>query len=184
MNDIIVRQWEDAIKTGTDYLNQASRKGAKAFGDAMGQFFSWNVSAKLGKAMIDAAFEIKKTNETALNGVMRNMLESMNLTALANSLRELNSISNDGSGRLLKKYQDGVNIFWDSDAGILDGLAKAQNFQDVAGAMLQIFSEMNEKTKTNFIESLTVWGDIESAVKVWGTRTLAAEAADPGKSKS
>lgn len=184
MNDSIVHQWESAIKTGTDYLNQAGLKGAKAFGDAMGRFFNWNAPARLSKAMIDAAYEVRKTNETAFNGIMRNMLGSMNLQASANSLKELNSISNDGVGRLLKNYQDWVNVFWDSDTGILDGLAKAQNSQDIASVMLQTFSDMNAKIKNNFVEALQVWGNIDSAVKVWGTRALAAEAAGTKKSQS
>lgn len=182
MTDKIIDQWEKVIKSNTDYLNKANQKSVEALDNVMGKYWNWSNFARIGKAFMDSSQEIRKNNETLFNSMMKTFLGTMNLKATANSVKEFNDIGNDAATRLFKNQQDWLNIFSDSDENILDGMAQARGAQDIAILMMQVFSEMNGKLKENFTEYLKVCGDIESAVKIWGSRTLSAEAAGTAKS--
>jgi hypothetical protein len=177
MTNFFIQQWAEAVKTGTKMIKDAMETDNFEFQNFIGTFWNLNGFAQIGKAYLDSDNELNKTSNSVLNSMLRSFLESMDMKATANAVKELNDIRADSIGRLVKNYQDWVNIFWSSGVNQLESLKNVTNYQEAAAVVLNELPEMQEKIKDNVMDSIQVWTGIETATKTWTTRMIDSMAA-------
>ena len=152
MLEEMIDKWEETTKSALASLKKFAKYRAGETGQATGEMFDMKEFARIGKALLDAANEWKKIQESFMNTMVRNQLGSMDLKKSADAVKELEQIRCDAVAKLAENQSNAVHIFVESGTEYLETLKKSRGVADVVTAQINMLAEIQNKAKENMLE--------------------------------
>ena len=172
MLEEMIDKWEETIQSALAPLKKFAQYSAGETGQATGEMFDMKEFARIGKALMDGANELKKIQESFMNTMVRNQLGSMELKKSADAVKELEQIRSDAVAKLTENQSSGIHIFMESGAEYLETLKNSRGVADIVAAQMNMLTKIQDKAKENMLEYVKASDSFATAIKGWTERTM------------
>ncbi len=168
----LVPQWTKRAKDAFMLWKQISDNGMDAMDKMTGQFFNFQNFALMGKAAMETSAEWRKNEENMVNRSLRTQIAMFPLGASAAILRDFGAVYSDALTRLTKQQMDLLNIYVDGISNYFETLKKSRSGIDMMTAQIDFYSEAQQKTKQNVMDTVMVFEGVKTAVNAAVENTL------------
>ncbi len=178
MLEEMIDKWEETIQSALAPFKKFAQYSAGETGQATGEMFDMKEFARIGKALMDAANELKKIRESFMNSMVRNQLGSMELRKSADAVRELEQIRCDAVAKLAENQSGGIHIFMESGAEYLETLKDSRGVGDIVAAQMNMLAKIQDKAKENMLGYIKASDSFVTAMKGWTEKTMESFSGD------
>ena len=177
MQNELVKQWIESNKLAIESFKNIASYNVNAMDKMLTSFVNLSALAELSKASISFTKELGEVYTDSINELFRNQLKLVDLQVTSEAFEELGDIYVDSMTNLGKKQAELIRLYIKTIADYLEDLKDAKKLDDLVNVQTSIFSELQEKGKTNMMETIGVFNSINNAMEVWTQKSLDAIAA-------
>ncbi len=172
MENALVKQWIESNKLAVESFKNIASTNVNAMDKMLTSFVNPSALAELTKASISFTKELGEVYTDSVNELFRNQLKLVNLQATSDSFEELGDIYVDSMTNLGKKQAELMRLYIKTIADYLEELKDAKKLDDLVNVQTNMFSELQEKGKTNMMETMGVFNSIYNAMEIWTQKSL------------
>ncbi len=172
MQQTLLKQWQDLTQYSVAFYKGNSESQAAAINNLIKMQWDSANWAGFAKSSLDSFNALSKINESTLNSLWQTQLASSDLNGLAAALRELNEINASTVTTLVQNQINVVSLFMEAAAKHLESLKQAQGIEEIIAAQAHLFTEIQEKLKTNSLETLQTLGSVRAALTAWAEKAI------------
>lgn len=172
MQETLVKQLQDFNQLSVAFYKESSESQAAAINTWMS--LPWDAAswATLAKSSLDSSKAWSEINESTLNGLWQTQLSKLDLSDSAAALRELSEITTSVLTTSLQNQVSMMNVYTEATAKYWELLKQAKSLEDVITAQAPMLAEIQDKLKTNSLQTLQTLGSVKSALTAWVERTV------------
>ncbi len=178
MQNDLIKQWSESNKLVIDSFKNIASANAEAMDKMLTSLVNSSASAELTKGSISFMKELGEVYTDSVNELFQTQLKFMNLHTTSDAFKELGDIYVSAMTQLGQKQAELMHLYIESMAKYLETLKGAKKIDDLVNVQANMFSELQEKAKTNMLETMGVFNSINSAMDIWTQKSLDAMAAN------
>lgn len=181
----MMKQWMDMNRSLTASFAEITKANSAIMNEMMQHTMGTRQFAEFVKSMLDSGKEMESNREEAANKLLQSMLGSVDLQAGSTALKELGEINSSAMTRLVQNQMEVLNTYIETTSEHMEKLKAAKSTDDLMGAQMHLFTELQEKMKANTMNTMQIMNGIKTAMQGWTEKTLEKATAEPaGKSES
>lgn len=172
MQNDLVKQWIDSNNLALESFKNIASSNVNAMDQMLKSFVNPTASAELTKGSINFVKELGEVYTDSANELFQNQLKLMSLHTTSEAFKDLGDIYVSSMTNLGQKQAELMRLYVETMAKYLDTLKGAKKIDDLINVQASMFSELQEKVKTNMVDTMGVFNSINSAMENWTKRSL------------
>ena len=177
MQNDLVKQWIDSNNLVMESFKNIASTNVNAMDQMFKSFVNPSASAELTKGSISLMKEWGEVYTETTNKLFQNQLQLVNLQTTSEAFKDLGDIYVSSMTNVGQKQAESMGLYVETMAKYLDTLKDAKKLEDLIKVQVSMFSELQEKVKTNIIDTMGVFNSLNSAIESWTQKSLEVIAA-------
>jgi len=177
----MMKQWMDVSKSITESMQEMTKANTTKMNEMMQYSVGTRQFAEFMQGMMDAGKTIQDNSQAATQKMLQSLLGNVDLQANSTALKELGEINSSVVTRMVQTQMDMMNTYIEATTEHMEKVKAAKSADDLMTAQMQLFTELQEKMKSNTMNSLTIMNETKSAMQGWTEKTLEKVAAQSVK---
>jgi hypothetical protein len=173
MGNDMIEKWVDSSKSSIETFKNVIKSNMDSANNMMQKFLVNPASlAELTKASMSFTKELNELYSSTTVNLIKNQLNMANVQISQASFKEFGEIYGQAITSLVQKQKEMMNIYLENSVHYFDTLKKANNAEEFISVQSNAISELQEKVKKNMTETMMVFTQINTAMKIWVEKTL------------
>lgn len=172
MQNDFTKQWVELNELAIASFRDMATNNIQAMEQMLTSFVNPGSLAEVTKSSIGILKELGEVYSDSVNQLFKTQLKLVNLHTTSEMSKELGDIYVSSMTNLGKKQAELMHLYIDTMANYLETLKDAKKPDDLIIVQASMFTELQEKVKTNMIETMGVFNTINSAMEIWTQNSL------------
>jgi hypothetical protein len=172
MQNDLVKQWTDSNKLALESFKNIANSNVNTIDQMLNSFVNPSAYAEMTKNSISLMKDFAEVYSDTSNDLLQNQLKLMNLNTTSEAFKDLGDIYVSSMTSLGQKQAELMRLYVETVAKYLETLKGAKKIDDLINVQASMFSELQEKVKTNMVDTMGVFNSINSAMDNWTQKSL------------
>lgn len=178
MQNDLIKQWVESNKLAIESFKNIAATNVNAMDKMLTSFVSPSAFAELSKSYISLVKELGEVYTDSVNELFQSQLKLVNLQATSESFKDLGDIYVSSMTNLGQKQAELMRLYIETMTEYLEILKGAKKIDDLVNVQTSMFTQLQEKVKTNMLETMAVFNSINTAMENWTQKSLDAIASE------
>jgi hypothetical protein len=172
MQQPFIEQWKTFNQVSLDIVQSLSEANKLAFNTLLQSQWDLATWGKLAKSLLDSANAVTDITTSSFNQAFQNELRKQELDIVASSVQEFGEIVTSLTTSITQLQVAAFNIFIGAYANNLASSKNVTSAEDAITAQIHLQAEIQDKLKSNVLDTLQTLASVKSALTAWIERSI------------
>jgi hypothetical protein len=172
LNNDLIKQWTEMNQSAMDALKYIGSANIDTITTLMDNQFSSKQAASLMQAALASLKDTRELNTNAFSSLMQQQLSMIDLNGAAESMKALTELSHATMQKFVEQQTTLSTFYMESSARYMEELKRARTPEDVLGAQMELFNEIQNKMKDNAMLTLETLEALKTGMRAWAEKSI------------
>lgn len=172
LNNGLVKQWTEMNQSTMATLKQMAHANTETMTALMENQLSSKHVATLMKAALESMKDARELNTNAFNTLVQQQLSVIDLNGAAESMKALAELSHVTMQKFVEQQMTLSTFYMESSARYMEELKRARTPEEMMGAQMELFNELQNKIKDNAMSTLETLEALKVGMRAWTEKSI------------